>query len=48
LIEDPDRRERMGALGRIKAERYRWPEVASRVLDFYARTASRPEPAVFL
>ncbi|MDP6272865.1 MAG: glycosyltransferase family 4 protein [Dehalococcoidia bacterium] len=45
LIEDPARRAQMGAAGRLKAHGYRWPEVASRVLDFYQKVASRPELA---
>ena len=45
LVEDRDLRNRIGAAGRIKAQRYRWSKDASRVLDFYDRTATRPELA---
>jgi len=43
LIEDPNLRTQMGAAGQIKAHRYRWSEVATRVLDFYKQTADRTE-----
>ncbi|MCH8235599.1 MAG: glycosyltransferase family 4 protein [Chloroflexi bacterium] len=45
LIEDRTLRTQMGAAGRRNAQKYRWPAVASRVLDFYKRTAARPELA---
>ncbi len=45
LIEDRARRDRMGAAGRVKARKYRWSVVASRVLEFYEHTAARPELA---
>ncbi len=37
LIEDPRRREAMGAAGLSKAERFSWPRIARRVLDVYER-----------
>ena len=43
LIEDPNLRTQMGAAGQIKAQGYRWSEVANRVLDFYKQTAARPD-----
>ena len=45
LLEDPASRLQMGAAGRQTAWEYRWPAVASRVLDFYSRTAARPAMA---
>lgn len=37
LLDEPRRRESMGAAGRAKAEGYAWPLVADRVLGTYAR-----------
>ena len=45
LIEDRALRDRMGAAGRLESQKYRWSAVASRVLEFYERTAARPELA---
>ena len=45
LIEDPALRNQFGAAGRRNAEKYRWSTVASRVLEFYALAADRPELA---
>lgn len=45
LIEDPERRSAMGSAGRIKAYDYRWSAVATRVMNFYEQTASRPQLA---
>ena len=35
ILKDPGLRHKMGEEGRIKARQYSWPEVASRVLDYY-------------
>jgi phosphatidylinositol alpha-mannosyltransferase len=35
LAENRDLREKMGQKGRINAEKYSWPKVAERVLNFY-------------
>src|SRR4051812_153551 len=48
LALDPQRRERMGAAARERAERFAWPRVASEVLDAYAdaiRISSETQPA---
>jgi len=45
LVNDQQLRQRMGSSGRIKAYDYRWSEVATRVLNFYDQTASRPQIA---
>src|SRR4051812_46127409 len=48
LALDPQRRERMGAAARERAERFAWPRVASEVLDAYAdaiRISSEERPA---
>jgi phosphatidylinositol alpha-mannosyltransferase len=39
LIEDPRRREAMGAAGLVKAEQFSWPRIAKRVLDVFERVA---------
>ena len=48
LALDPERRARMGAAARERAERFAWPRVASEVLDAYGeaiRIASETQPA---
>jgi phosphatidylinositol alpha-mannosyltransferase len=35
ILKDPALHHKMGKEGRIKARQYSWPEVASRVLDYY-------------
>ena len=37
LLRDPDRRERMAAEGRERAQHFRWDRVAQRVLSYYER-----------
>jgi phosphatidylinositol alpha-mannosyltransferase len=37
LIDDPARRESMGAAGLVKAERFAWPNIAKQVLGVYER-----------
>jgi phosphatidyl-myo-inositol alpha-mannosyltransferase len=39
VLSDPGLRERLGAAGRLTAERYDWPRIASRVLGVYERAA---------
>jgi len=41
LLRDPARRRGMGALGREKAQRYAWPIVATRVLEYYFAVRAR-------
>ena len=41
LLRDPARRREMGALGREKAQRYAWPVVATRVLEYYFAVRAR-------
>ncbi len=36
LLRDPARRQQMGANGREKAQRFSWPMVAARVLEYYS------------
>src|SRR5947209_7376072 len=40
LIENPEQREGMMALGRAVAERHAWPLIAQRVLDVYRRVTT--------
>jgi len=35
LLENPSLREKMGNKGKIKAERYSWPNVSCQIMDFY-------------
>jgi glycosyltransferase involved in cell wall biosynthesis len=35
LVDDRALREKMGQKGRLNAEKYSWPNVAERVLNFY-------------
>lgn len=37
LLDDPARRQRMGAAGRAKATRFAWPDVAARVFAVYEK-----------
>jgi glycosyltransferase involved in cell wall biosynthesis len=37
LLDDPARADRMGAVGRAKAGRYGWPEIAARIEAVYQR-----------
>jgi phosphatidylinositol alpha-mannosyltransferase len=37
LLDDPERRQEMGAAGRAKAARFAWPQVADQVLAVYTR-----------
>jgi phosphatidylinositol alpha-mannosyltransferase len=37
LLDDPGRLQAMGAAGRLKAEAYAWPGIATRVMDVYRR-----------
>jgi phosphatidylinositol alpha-mannosyltransferase len=39
VLADPGLRERLGAAGRLTAERYDWPRIAARVLGVYERAA---------
>ena len=41
LIEDPARREAMGAAGLAKAAEFAWPRVAARILGVYERVLAR-------
>ena len=41
LIEDPARREAMGAAGLTKAAEFAWPRVAARILGVYERVLAR-------
>ena len=41
LAEDPERRARLGQLGRERASAFTWDESARRVLDIYQRLATR-------
>jgi phosphatidylinositol alpha-mannosyltransferase len=45
LALDPQRRERMSAAARQRAERFAWPRVASEVTDVYADAVAVPRPA---
>jgi phosphatidylinositol alpha-mannosyltransferase len=45
LLRDPERRRAMSANGREKAERYAWPIVAARVLEFYTSVRERVSAA---
>lgn len=41
LLDDPNRRERLGAAGRVRADRYQWPANAAALAEVY-RQALRP------
>jgi glycosyltransferase involved in cell wall biosynthesis len=41
LLADPMRRRRMGAAGAARGATYRWPRIASSLLDVYHRTIAR-------
>jgi phosphatidylinositol alpha-mannosyltransferase len=41
LIDNPQQRQMMGRLGRLKAERYNWDHIVDRVLDVYEDTIAR-------
>jgi phosphatidylinositol alpha-mannosyltransferase len=41
LLRDPARRREMGERGRKKAQRYAWPVVAARVLEYYSTVRQR-------
>jgi glycosyltransferase involved in cell wall biosynthesis len=43
LLLSPDLRQRLGALGRQQAQRYRWEACAARSLEFFARVAGAVE-----
>ena len=45
LLADRNLRERLGAAGRLAADRYAWPRVAARVLDVYDRAAAAAQAA---
>ncbi|MBT5319735.1 MAG: glycosyltransferase family 4 protein [Chloroflexi bacterium] len=45
LIDDPQRRAEMGTIGQTRAYEYRWSSVATQVLDYYDKAASRPRLA---
>jgi phosphatidylinositol alpha-mannosyltransferase len=45
LAHDPDRRARMSAAARERAERFAWPRVAGEVLGAYEDALAVPEPA---
>ena len=40
LLDDKSLRQRMGAKGRVKAEKYSWPNIAQKVLDYYTTLLS--------
>jgi glycosyltransferase involved in cell wall biosynthesis len=37
LLDSPESRADLGRRGRVRAERFRWPECAARSLDFFRR-----------
>src|SRR5579885_2906363 len=43
VLLSPDLRQRLGALGRQQAQRYRWEACAARSLEFFARVAGAVE-----
>jgi phosphatidylinositol alpha-mannosyltransferase len=44
LATDPERRLRLGAAARERAERFAWPRIAAEVADVYERAAVAPVP----
>jgi phosphatidylinositol alpha-mannosyltransferase len=44
LVLDPERRERMAAAARERAERFAWPRVADEVMGVYREAGSLPRP----
>jgi phosphatidylinositol alpha-mannosyltransferase len=45
VLSDRELRVRLGAQGRVSAQKYAWPRVAERVLEEYQRSAQRAKLA---